>query len=783
MRHRIHTAALIGAAAISWAAGGMADAQTKISEADTGELQEVVVSARKTSEKLVDIPATITAVTGDQLTETGPVMGTGDLLRTVPGVRFNNLQSPNLSEISIRGSGSERATGADSGVGLFLNGAYVGSSTLGGRNFRNIDFFDLERVEVSEGPQGALYGRNSEFGVVNIVSAKPKLGDYSGSLDESFTTQLNQNQVTFVQNYALNSDWAVRVGAQDIAQWKGFYHNPDSGNYYDHTSGWLARGQVRYQHNMLDVNLMVDGQDFKLPVFAVVTTVTPGTLSTIPLGYTQDRFQIPSNAINDTEQKVQRSQLIADLDLGWGTLTSTSMVSHFTSQQYYGSSIDLGVEAQLQQQGEIGSYPLAQIHTDVTDVTLYQDLHLAGKALGDTLNWLVGAEVLDQHDHYVLSSGTSPCTLTAKSSICGGTPAAPICYPLLPPSTPSPTPYTAIFGTATATPLRYTSDAAYGSVRYKLDDFTLSGEGRYTQDRKSVTQEARALYTNVLTATPSSYGFSAGKASWTVTGSYKLPGDWDDMLYTKIGTGYRAGGVNSGTSTPVAPVPFVNTYTDEETVSYEGGFKGNLGSHVFLTLDGYYSKTDNAISVVNDGCSLLNACKQGATIFNINGGTVHAHGIELAISSRFRVADGDLALSVNGSNQRATYVGVNGTYAGLPIVGSSVAQIPKWTSAVDMNYIHAIANDTDAFIHMTYSGSSGGGQDTQTISAPYIPIAAITNLSLRSGIDYGNLQVAVFVQNLTDETIKLLTLQSAGITTGYRYNQPRTVGVDAVYRW
>jgi iron complex outermembrane receptor protein len=99
-----------------------------------------VVTVRKVAESQRDVPATITAVTATQLQETGPVDGTGDLLRTVAGVRFNDLQAPNLSEISIRGSGTERATGADSGVGLFVNGAYVGSSTLGGRNFRKARF-------------------------------------------------------------------------------------------------------------------------------------------------------------------------------------------------------------------------------------------------------------------------------------------------------------------------------------------------------------------------------------------------------------------------------------------------------------------------------------------------------------------------------------------------------------------------------------------------------------------------------------------------------------------
>src|SRR5207342_1401635 len=107
-------------------------------------------------ESLRDVPMSISAVTSEQLDAIGPTTSTGDLLRTMPGVRFNDLQSNNLSEVSIRGSGTQRATGADSGVGLFVNGAYVGSSTLGGRNFRRVDFFDQQRVEVLEGPQGGL---------------------------------------------------------------------------------------------------------------------------------------------------------------------------------------------------------------------------------------------------------------------------------------------------------------------------------------------------------------------------------------------------------------------------------------------------------------------------------------------------------------------------------------------------------------------------------------------------------------------------------------------------
>ncbi len=417
-------------------------------------------------------------------------------------------------------------------------------------------------------------------------------------------------------NAALGDDWAVRIGAEWISQAKGFDRNPDSGQYYDHTSGWLARGQIRYRHGPLDVNLLVDGQDMTLPTFLNVYDAAPGVLTAIPLGYSANRFDVGSNATNLTEQKTQRVQLVANLDLDGAMLTSTSMASHLSSQQYDGSAIDLATEAQLQAQGEVGIYPLLQLHTDVTDRTLYEDLHLAGKALGGRLEWLGGAEILDQQDHYALTSATSPCALTARSGICGGTPTAPICDELTPASMACPMPFLGSFGTVTSTPQHYTSEAIYGSLRYKLDRFTLAGEARYTHDRKTATQTATALYTGAQTAAPNDYDFSAGRASYTATVSYALPGAWHDLLYAKTGTGYRAGGVNNGSATSLSPIPFQPTYGDEETTSYEIGIKGNLGAHIYFTADGYLARTTHAIARITDGCTPLNACKRGPTSFH-----------------------------------------------------------------------------------------------------------------------------------------------------------------------
>lgn len=225
---------------------------------------EIVVTANKREERLRDVPASVTVVTGEQLAAVGPVTNTADLVSSTPGVRFNNLANQVLSEVSIRGSGTQRATGADSSVGLYANGVYIGYSGSGGRNFAPIDSFDVERVEVLTGPQSALYGRNAEFGVINLISAKPRF-ETSGEAASTHTIETNQTIGSLIANFKVSDSLAVRVSAQGIDQNGGFAYNPTRDTYYDVTEGYIVRGQIRFRSGDLDVNLLAQRQDMDLP--------------------------------------------------------------------------------------------------------------------------------------------------------------------------------------------------------------------------------------------------------------------------------------------------------------------------------------------------------------------------------------------------------------------------------------------------------------------------------------------------------------------------------------
>lgn len=747
--------------------------------AQATQLGDVVVTARRREEAVRDVPSTITALSADNLEQKSPIESAGDLLQTVPGIRFNGVQSENLAEVSVRGSGTQRATSADSGVGLFVNGAYAGSSTLGGRNFKRIDYFDIARVEVLEGPQGALYGRNSEFGSVNIVLAQPQFRN-TGRIGATYIDDLSQLRLEGVVNQQINDKVAVRLGAQVTGQTGGIYYNPNRNTYYDQTDGYLVRGQIRYMDGPLDVTLLLDAQDMNLPTFVNQWVLPAGRLAVLPMGYTGPRYNVGSDVNNDLHQTVQRGMLMIKYDMGWGQLSSTTMAMKYTSVQNFAAAIDLATQGTFQANGWVGLYPLGGTTTDVTDRTFYQDVHITSDALGGRLEWLAGAEALFQEDDYTRDSRTSPCTLTATSSICGGTPTAPVCYRLIPTATACPATFPLPFGSRRIVPSEFRSAALYGSVKYDIGNLSLSGELRYSRDQKEASQSDQRLYTWVPVGTTSTYTFEEDNLSYAASASYRLTPS--TLVYARTGTGYRAGGVNNGTTVVVAPNPLQPTYGNENTTAYEVGVKSELFDNIFLRLSAYKSRTEDAIALVNDGCTIANVCGAAGSNFNINGGTMEVEGIEASVDAVFDLFGGRLALGLNGANQDATYVEVKAV-PGAPILGSQVAQTPDWTYSANINYRRQLGARLFGFANVAYNGQQGGGQDTVTASAPFVALPDVENIDLRWGLTFNRIEMAMFVRNATNQEIPVLQLQQAGIPLANRYSRPRSFGASVTYRW
>jgi len=129
--------------------------------------EEIVVTARKTAERLQDAPLSVTALTSAELARRG-IDSLADVAKVTPGLNYGDFGDLKLSPTSLRGVvGAAGSAGADPAVGYYVDEVFVGQGAGA-----NLDLYDIAQVEVLRGPQGTLYGRNTIGGVINITTEK-----------------------------------------------------------------------------------------------------------------------------------------------------------------------------------------------------------------------------------------------------------------------------------------------------------------------------------------------------------------------------------------------------------------------------------------------------------------------------------------------------------------------------------------------------------------------------------------------------------------------------------
>ncbi len=144
-------------------------------------IEEVVVTAQKREESLSDVPISITAVTPEML-DNDNIQSLADMSAMAPGLVV--ARNEGFSRVvSIRGIGFEATQNVDAypSVAFHIDGVFIADP-----NATNLEFIDVNRIEVLRGPQGTLFGQNSTGGAVNVVNNIPELGVLSGKADIAF---------------------------------------------------------------------------------------------------------------------------------------------------------------------------------------------------------------------------------------------------------------------------------------------------------------------------------------------------------------------------------------------------------------------------------------------------------------------------------------------------------------------------------------------------------------------------------------------------------------------
>ena len=304
-----------------------------ISVAHGAQLEEVVVTATKTSASLQDVPVAVNAFNAETIQEAG-INNANDLAIMTPSLTVTSNSSPFNTKLAIRGIGtSQNDPALEPSVGLFVNGVFMGRSGLG-----MSDLTDIERIEVLQGPQGTLYGKNTNAGLISVFTKRPSFEGVEGYI-EATAGNYNKTQLTVAVTGPISDTVAYRLSG-NTHQHDGYYDNV-GGNDQNDADDWNIQGKIIWEPSD-QLSILLSGSTMGRDVTCCAADVVHENIVQDELenqGYPQDKndpydYEIGVNQDSSFDMESSMVSLNIDYDLGWGTLTS---ISAWSDYDYYSS--------------------------------------------------------------------------------------------------------------------------------------------------------------------------------------------------------------------------------------------------------------------------------------------------------------------------------------------------------------------------------------------------------------------------------------------------------------
>lgn len=556
----MHGASMLGLAlaliAAPAAAQDAASTAAPAAETDANQLEEIVVTARKTAENLQTAPLSVSSLTADSLTERN-ITSVAQIANITPNLNIVAAPSNGAGTIVyLRGIGAIGATAdADPPVTIYVDGVVQPRPT--GNAF---DLPDLERIEVLRGPQGTLFGRNTTGGAISIVTSRPT-EEFGGKAEISYG-RFNDAKAQVVLNTGELGDSSVKA--------KLTFQKRDTDGYIQ-TNGRSKRNWVGYSNN-LAMSLTLEGDlsesvtvtnrlDYSklgaLPAYQLVfanpnaatyfgnSPAAGGPAFFVSPEPQKADFTIDPRRLFDPTAEAWSNTLTVVADLSDSaqlkSITGYRELDQRQSGQLGGGALRGAVSNPLVVGQPIENVnPLTTPFDYVKQHQWSQELQLTGE-LGD-FNYATGLYYFDEHatDDIVVITNAPNATGTAS---------------------------------ARTTQVRFfsfdsRSVAAYGQLNWKpasLDErLELSAGLRYTEDKKDVVRQTRV---NGTLFGPNPVSKSWDNLGWSASASYRATDLI--MIYGRAASAYRAGGFNA---TQIGSPAF----DPEKAIAIEGGVKADF---------------------------------------------------------------------------------------------------------------------------------------------------------------------------------------------------------------
>jgi iron complex outermembrane receptor protein len=381
-------AALAGVSflALAAAAPAFAQAPAAASAGLPAQAAEIVVTAQKREERLLDVGLSVASLNAETL-RTQRVETTTDLVTQVPNVDVKENIPGAQSIITVRGVGlNDFSSTNNSTVGVYVDDVFLAS-------FAEMDFnfYDLGRVEVLKGPQGTLYGRNSTAGAINVISAAPSMGGNSAML--SFTAaNFDRYEGEAWANWAVSDQLAFRISGKAVSQDEGYWFSRPLGTDIGRQGIMLGRAQMLWKPTpSTTVKLKLEAEKNRSEIgsgkfFGTIPKVAGVTCPNFDSpancvdshGFTDtnpDPFSVTTNHGAPYRVSSENATLHIDQDLGFATLSSVTGAIDFKRNFYIDADAAPTTDAEFDQNDKVRQFT--------------QELRLAGAT--KRLTWLVGA--------------------------------------------------------------------------------------------------------------------------------------------------------------------------------------------------------------------------------------------------------------------------------------------------------------------------------------------------------------------------------------------------------
>ncbi|EJL20737.1 TonB-dependent receptor [Novosphingobium sp. AP12] len=638
---------------------------------------DIIVTARRREERLVDVPIAVTSFSADQLEKSGAIDVT-EIAQSAPNVTLEPSRGTNSTlSAFIRGVGQQDpVSGFEQGVGIYLDDVYLNRP-----QGAVLDIYDVERIEVLRGPQGTLYGRNTIGGAVKYVT-KQLPQDLSVKVKGTYGTY---DQADLVVTASAPVNDLVRIGGSAARLSRGgFGTNLTTGEDNYDKDIWAGRASVDIGGYGEPVLIRISGDYTKDKSNARGGhRLIPGYASGAPV---LDDVYDTRGGLIDPKQEVEAYGLAINASAELTDRITFRSISAWRKDDSASPidfdalpAVDLDVPAYYRNEQVSQEFQL-----------LYDD---GGMVQGMIGGYYLGAKADTQFDTRL---------------------------------------FTAINGLTAFTQANVDTEtfAVFGDFTFDFtEQFSLSLGGRYTWDER----KAQILRQNYLGGGSPVFGGAgvplgaastdfSGKAKFekfTPRASISFKPSPDHNLYASYSQGFKGGGfdprgvgVNAPAATPGRPTDAeISDYLsfEPETVdSYEIGYKGNLfGGVLYIAAAAFHMDYKDVQIPGSAGCTVGGLPTFCGVI--TNAGKAKFNGFELEATGRLAqdlaMAGDRLSLSGSLGYIDAQYKEYIANIAGVPTDvadNRKVQNTPKWTGSATLAY-NTPVGEGDVNFSTTYS--------------------------------------------------------------------------------